>query len=119
MAKTARSKAKKRAVPRGAKGPRRPVAAKKPAPKKPAAPRRRVVAPRVPAPRGEAPRITAPRITAPRIAVAPQRPRPAPPTFGNQTLSLPPGLAGEVRGTLAEWAAGERTARLWRGDAAL
>jgi transaldolase/glucose-6-phosphate isomerase len=104
MAKTARSRAKRRAVPRGAKGPRRPVAAKKPAAKKPAA--KKPAAPRQ-------------LVAAPRIAVAPLRPRSTPPTFGAQTLSLPPGLAGEVRGTLAEWAAGERTARLWRGDAAL
>ena len=119
MAKTARSKAKKRAVPRGAKPPRRPVAAKKPPPKK--------TAPKKGAPKKGAPklaavpkqRVAAPRVAVPRIAMAPQRPRPPPPTFGNQTLSLPPGLSGEVRGTLAEWAAGERTARLWRGDAAL
>jgi len=119
MAKTARSKAKKRAVPRGAKGPRRSVAAKKPAPKKPAARSPRKAPPESKPTLAAKARVAAPRVASPRLAVGPPRPRPAPPTFGAQTLSLPPGLAGEVRGTLAEWAAGERTARLWRGDAAL
>ncbi|MGA8892312.1 MAG: bifunctional transaldolase/phosoglucose isomerase, partial [Anaeromyxobacteraceae bacterium] len=49
----------------------------------------------------------------------PPRPRPAPPAVGVQTLSLPAGLAREVRGTLAEWVAGDKMARLWRGDATL
>jgi len=129
MAKTARSKVKKRALPRGARRPRRPAAQRKAAPRK-AAPRK--VAPRKASsqkaaarPPKKAPPAPKPTLAAkqraagPRVLVAPQRSRPPPPTFGTQTLSLPPGLAVEVRGTLAEWAAGERTARLWRGDAAL
>ncbi|MEI7703199.1 MAG: bifunctional transaldolase/phosoglucose isomerase [Deltaproteobacteria bacterium] len=39
--------------------------------------------------------------------------------MGPQTLSLPTSLAREVKGTLAEWAAGEKMDRLWRGDATL
>jgi transaldolase/glucose-6-phosphate isomerase len=130
MAKTAGSQAKKRAALRGARGPRRPVTARKPAPRKPAQrkPAARKPAPRKPAagPHEKAPPASTPtraekeRVApAPRVVLAPGRSRPAPSTFGIQTLSLPPGLAVEVRGTLAEWAAGERTARLWRGDAAL
>jgi glucose-6-phosphate isomerase len=38
---------------------------------------------------------------------------------GPQTLSLPPSLASEVRGTIEEWAAGEKMARLWKGDSTL
>ena len=120
MPKTARSKGKKRAVPSGARRPRRPVAKRKAAPRKAAKSLPKKKAPPVPKPVPAAKqRQVVPRLAVPRLAVAPPRPRPAPPSVGAQTLSLPHGLAAEVRGTLAEWAAGERTARLWRGDAAL
>ncbi|HET8725698.1 MAG TPA: bifunctional transaldolase/phosoglucose isomerase [Anaeromyxobacteraceae bacterium] len=61
----------------------------------------------------------APAVRPPPPAPVAPRPRPSLPAVGPQTLSLPPALAGEVRGTLAEWAAGEKMARLWRGDATL
>jgi transaldolase / glucose-6-phosphate isomerase len=38
---------------------------------------------------------------------------------GPQRLALSPSLAREVKGTIAEWGAGEKMARLWRGDATL
>ena len=41
------------------------------------------------------------------------------PPVGPQRLALPPSLAREVKGTLAEWAAGDKMARLWRGDSTL
>ncbi len=41
------------------------------------------------------------------------------PPVGPQRLALPSALAREVRGTLAEWAAGDKMARLWRGDSTL
>lgn len=49
----------------------------------------------------------------------PPKTRPLPPPFAPQRLALPPALAREVKGTLAEWVAGEKMARLWRGDATL
>jgi len=49
----------------------------------------------------------------------PPKPRPASPPTGPQSLALTPKLAAEVKGTVAEWAAGARMARLWKGDAAL
>ena len=54
-----------------------------------------------------------------RPVTAPSKPRPAPPTVGSQSLALPPGLASEVKGTMDEWAAGGKMARLWKGDATL
>ncbi len=58
--------------------------------------------------------------TASRRAEAPlPKPRPAAPAIGAQVLTLPPGLASEVKGTVDEWAAGAKVARLWKGDAAL
>ena len=112
MAKTARTKAKKRTVPRVAK---RPAARRKVAP---AAPPRKVEKKRPPStPR--TPAVAKARVGTPRANEPSPRPRPAPPAVGAQTLSLPTGLAAEVRGTLAEWGAGEKMARLWRGDAAL
>ncbi len=52
-------------------------------------------------------------------AALPPRARPALPPVGPQSLSLPAALAREVKGTLAEWVAGDKMARLWRGDATL
>lgn len=49
----------------------------------------------------------------------PPKTRSLPPPFAPQRLALPPALAREVKGTLAEWVAGEKMARLWRGDATL
>ena len=49
----------------------------------------------------------------------PPRPRSAFPPVGPQRLTLPPALAREVKGTLAEWVAGAKMARLWRGDSTL
>ena len=69
-----------------------------------------------PAPAPAAPRA---RAAAPRAVEPPPRPRPTAPAVGPQTLSLPTALAREVKGTLAEWVAGDKMARLWRGDATL
>jgi transaldolase / glucose-6-phosphate isomerase len=149
MATTARSKAKKRTVPVRAKRPaaRPPVARAAPTrkvqrktdPKRPparpskprASPKAKKPASRVavPAP-GKGPRKGAQpapktpvaakaRASTPRATEPAARPRPAAPSVGAQTLSLPAGLAAEVKGTLAEWGAGEKMARLWRGDASL
>lgn len=55
----------------------------------------------------------------PRAVDLPPKPRPVVPPVGPQSLSLSPALAREVKGTLAEWVAGEKMARLWRGDSTL
>ncbi len=47
------------------------------------------------------------------------KPRPQHPPVGPQRLALPPSLAREVKGTVAEWVAGEKMSRLWRGDSTL
>ncbi len=52
-------------------------------------------------------------------APEPPRQRAVPPAYGPQTLSLPPALSSEVQGTLAEWAAGDKMARLWKGESAI
>ncbi|HVP67071.1 MAG TPA: bifunctional transaldolase/phosoglucose isomerase [Anaeromyxobacteraceae bacterium] len=54
-----------------------------------------------------------------RAEAAAPKPRPVPPPLGAQTLALPAPLAAEVRGTVDEWAAGEKLSRLWKGDATL
>ncbi len=60
-------------------------------------------------PKAAAPKAAPPakaRASATRAAEPVARPRPVPPSVGAQTLSLPAGLASEVKGTLAEWGAG-------------
>lgn len=47
------------------------------------------------------------------------RPRPAAPPVGPQSMALPAPLAAEVKGTIQEWAAGDKMARLWKGDSTL
>ncbi len=55
----------------------------------------------------------------PLVSDLPTKPRPVAPPVGPQRLALPTSLAREVKGTLAEWVAGQKMARLWRGDATL
>jgi transaldolase/glucose-6-phosphate isomerase len=75
--------------------------------------------------RGKPPPRAKPKAPAPRprspsgAADLPPKPRPQPPPIGPQRLSLPPPLAREVKGTIAEWVAGDKMARLWRGDSTL
>ena len=109
MATTGRSKPKKGKPPakakRGARPPSKPAPRPKPAPKPASKP-----APKAPAQR--------PRLPSGTPAPAP-KPRPMHPPVGPQRLTLPPSLAREVKGTVAEWVAGEKMARLWRGDSTL
>ncbi|HTP52770.1 MAG TPA: bifunctional transaldolase/phosoglucose isomerase [Anaeromyxobacteraceae bacterium] len=86
---------------------RRSGAAARGAPRKAAAP----------SPPGRSPARKATGAEAVRSEAAP-RPRP-PPSIGPQAFALPPGLASEVKGTVDEWAAGAKMARLWKGDATL
>ncbi len=121
MAKKGRSRAAKGARP-GAKVAHKVPAGRKasPARKAPAASRARAA--RKPAPARKAPASApraAPRSERPAAPDIPPRPRAPAPPVGLQTITLPPALEREVRGTLAEWAAGDRMARLWRGDATL
>ena len=118
MATRGRSKPRKGKPPKKAAArrpttspvPKRPVAAAKPKPK----PKQKPKAVPKPLPKS----ASFPR-TPSGAGDLPRKPRPQPPPFGPQRLSLPPSLAREVRGTVAEWVAGEKMARLWRGDATL
>jgi len=102
VAKARRPRAK--TAPKARHGPKRSPSArpaKRASPAAERAPARKAVAARA---RADAP---------------PPRARAAGPAVGSQVLSLPPGLASEVRGTVDEWAAGGKVARLWKGDATL
>jgi len=117
MATTGRSKPKRgKPPPRAkAKAKGRPSLRLAPKPKPKATPKLATKSKVTPKPKAPAPRPRSPS----GAADLPPKPRPQPPPIGPQRLSLPPPLAREVKGTIAEWGAGEKMARLWRGDATL